>query len=146
MNAPVSLSDGKILLMAGPESFAAGYVRRSLDRLGVIAVATEPGSAAAAAYIGSPEGRSVRACLIADLDPAVAADLAEREPEVPMLFIGEAATRDLPASCRILKRPFASYQVVELLGEMAAAAPWPRRPSLRLVHSETAVTARISGT
>jgi len=134
MDAPASLTNGKVLLLSGPASFAAAYVRRSLDRLGIATVSTGPG--AATHHEARDDWRSATVCVLVDLDISVVRAVAGRQPDLPVLVIADAPDEGLPASCRALRPPFASYQVVELLDQMAVDASQSRVPRLRWASVE----------
>ena len=122
MNAPASLREGKILLLAGPQSFNASYIKRSLDLFGVPVLAP-PGSPTEAFSALSPtDWMSVTACIGVDLGQALFADLAQQRCDVPFLFVGYDPGAWFPGPYAWLCPPFAAYQVIELLGEMVAAA------------------------
>lgn len=136
MDAPASLTNGKVLFLSGPESFAAAYVRRSLDRLGIATVSTEARPGAATHHDAQDDWRSATVCVLVDLDMSVVRAVAGQQPDLPVLVIADAPDESLPASCRALRPPFASYQVIELLDQMAADASQSRVPRLRWASVE----------
>ena len=122
MNAPVKLREGKILLLAGPESFNAAYIRRTLDFFGVPVLAPPGPASEAFASLDAADWLSITACVAVDLGQAVFADLQHQRSDVPFLFVGYTPGTWFPGPYAWLCPPFASYQVVEALGEMVNAA------------------------
>ncbi len=111
-----------MLLLSGPDSFHAAYLKRSLEAFGIPTL-SPPGSASQAFAALSPaDWLSVSACIAVDLGKALFADLAERRQDVPFLFIGQQSGSWFPGPYAWLCPPFAAFQVVETLGEMVAAA------------------------
>jgi hypothetical protein len=131
MNASASLTNGTILLLAPPESFGAFYLGRALDRLGV-PVTRMRSVAAALAQRDPADWSAIHACVIVDLGPSSMMDFALARPRLLCLFIGADMPEVLPDSWRVLRSPFASYQAIDLLGEMMRQRP-AARPALRLV-------------
>jgi hypothetical protein len=122
MNTPASLRQGKILLLAGPLSFNAAYIRRTLDFFGVPVLAP-PGTAEEAfATLAPADWKSVTACVAVDLSHALFTDLSDRHKEVPFLFVGYDPVAWFAAPYSWLCPPFASYQVIETLSDMVTAA------------------------
>jgi hypothetical protein len=146
MHAPVSLRNGKILLLAGQDSFSAAYVRHMLDRCGVPVLTWDKGDHGSSndALSGAS---TLKAGIVADVEPGQIGVVAECQPGLPILFIGDPGDTPLPQSCRALRPPFASYQVVELLDDMVrerkAAAPVVQ---LRVVATEPQQSPRHLGT
>ena len=122
MNAPASLRQGKILLLAGPLSFNAAYIRRTLDFFGVPVLAPAGTAEDAFASLSPADWKSVTACVAVDLTHAMFTDLSEQHKEVPFLFVGYDPIAWLTAPYSWLSPPFASYQVIETLSEMVTAA------------------------
>jgi hypothetical protein len=132
MNAPLNLRQGKVLLLSGPGSFNASYIRHSLDMFGV-AVLAPPGSPADAFSNLSPaDWFSVTACIAVDLGEALLADFQQRRRDVPFLFVGYDPGAWLSGPYSWLSPPFAAYQVIELLGEMVAATSAAMSASLAI--------------
>jgi hypothetical protein len=122
MNAPVNLREGKVLLLAGPESFNAAYIRRTLDFFGVPVLAPPGPASQAFASLDAADWLSVTACVAVDLGQALFADLSQQRRDVPFLFVGYDPGTWFPGPYAWLCPPFASYQVVEALGEMVSVA------------------------
>jgi hypothetical protein len=122
MNAPVNLREGKVLLLAGPESFNAAYIRRSFEFFGVPVLAPPGPAAEAFATLSAADWTSITACVAVDLGQAQFADLSHQRRDVPFLFVGYDPSTWFPGPYAWLCPPFASYQVVEALGQMVGAA------------------------
>jgi len=122
VNAPTHLRDGKVLLLAGPNSFNASYIRRSLDLFGVPVLAPPGPATEAFSQLSPADWMSVTACIAVDLGQALFADLAQQRRDVPFLFVGYDTGTWFPGPFGWLCPPFAAYQVIEMLGEMVATA------------------------
>lgn len=121
MESLAGLGDGKILLLAGPSSFTAAYVRRSLDFLH-IPVLSPPGPPSEAfAQLTAEDWRSVTGCIAADVGPALFADVTAEARRIPCLFVGCTCGGWYPGPYAWLKPPVASYQLVETLCAIARA-------------------------
>ena len=122
MEAQVGPGEGKILLLAGPSSFTAAYLKRSLDFLG-IPVLSPPGPPNEAfANLTPEEWNGVIGCIAADVGPALFADIAADARGIPCLFVGYSCGGWFPGPYAWLQPPFASYQLIETLRAMAAVS------------------------
>ena len=122
MNAPFSLQQGNVLLLAEPDSFSAAYIRRSLEMFGVPVLAPEGPPESAVASLDPAEWLSVSACIAIDLSKSIYDNLSAQQREIPFVFIGQDPGKWFAGPYSWLCPPFAAFQVVELLGDMVAAA------------------------
>ena len=122
MNAPFSLQQGNVLLLAEPDSFSAAYIRRSLEMFGVPVLAPEGPPDTAVASLDPAEWLSVSACIAIDLSKSIYDSLSAQQREIPFVFIGQDPGEWFAGPYSWLCPPFAAFQVVELLGDMVAAA------------------------
>lgn len=118
MQGLAGLGEGKILLLAGPSSFAAGYIKRSLEFVG-IPVLSPPGSASEAfAQLTEEDWASVIGCIAADVGPALFADITKGARFVPCLFVGSCCGGWFPGPYAWLTPPFAPFQILDALAAM----------------------------
>jgi len=122
MNAPFSLRQGNILLLAEPDSFSGAYIKRSLEMFGVPVIVPEGPPEAALASLDPAEWLSVSACIAVDLGRAWLDNLSAQQREIPFVFVGADPVDWFAGPYSWLCPPFAAFQVVELLGDMVAAA------------------------
>lgn len=122
MNAPFSLRQGNVLLLAEPDSFSASYIRRSLEMFGVPVLAPKGPPEIALASLDPAEWLSVSACIAVDMGQAILDSLSAQQREIPFVFIGQNPGDWFAGPYSWLCPPFAAFQVVELLGDMIAAA------------------------
>jgi hypothetical protein len=130
MNAPFSLSQGHVLLLAEPQSFSAAYIRRSLELFGVKVIAPDVRPEQALASLDPAEWMSVSACIAVDLGQALFEMLSTQRREIPFIFVGQDPGAWFSGPYSWLCPPFAAFQVVERLGEMMAAASAAMQASL----------------
>lgn len=129
MNAPFNLAKGNILLLSNPESFSAAYLKRSLNMFGISVIAPDGPPEHGLASLDAAEWLSISACVAIDLSQALFDMLAAQRYEVPFIFIGRNP-RDWFSPHGWLTPPFAAFQVVEMLGQMVAAATATMQASL----------------
>jgi len=122
MNAPFSLRQGNVLLLAEPDSFSASYIRRSLEMFGVPVLVPEGPPENAIASLDPAEWLSVSACIAIDMSKAIYDGLSAQQRQIPFVFIGQDPGEWFAGPYSWLCPPFAAFQVVELLGDMVAAA------------------------
>jgi hypothetical protein len=122
MNAPFSLQQGHILLLAEPESFSAAYIRRSLEMVGVPVIMPDGPPEAALASIDPAEWLHISACIAVDMGRALFDTLSAQQREIPFVFVGADPGDWFAGPYSWLCPPFAAFQVIELLGDMVAAA------------------------
>ena len=122
MNAPFSLQQGNILLLADPGSFNASYIRRSLEMAGVSVVVPEGSLEEGLAGIDPTEWLNFSACIAVDIGKAMLDTLAAQQREIPFVFVGADPGDWFAGPYSWLCPPFAAFQVIELLGDMVAAA------------------------
>jgi hypothetical protein len=122
MNAPFSLQQGNVLLLAEPDSFSAAYIRRSLEMFGVPVLAPEGPPESALASLDPAEWLSISACIAVDMGRTLLDALSPQQREIPFVFVGQQPGDWFAGPYSWLCPPFAAFQVVELLGEMVAAA------------------------
>ena len=122
MNAPFSLRQGNILLLAEPNSFSASYIRRSLEMAGVSVVALDGPPEIALASVDPAEWLNFSACIAVDIRKAMLDTLSVRQREIPFVFVGADPGDWYAGPYSWLCPPFAAFQVIELLGDMVAAA------------------------
>jgi hypothetical protein len=122
MNAPFSLRQGNILLLAEPDSFSASYIRRSLETAGVNVVALDGPPEMALAGLDPAEWLNFSACIVVDIGKAMLDALAAQQREIPFVFVGADPGDWFASPYSWLCPPFAGFQVIELLGDMVAAA------------------------
>jgi len=122
MNAPFSLQQGNVLLLAEPDSFSAAYIRRSLEMFGVPVLAPEGPPESALASLDPAEWLSISACIAVDMGRTLLDALSPQQREIPFVFVGQQPGDWFAGTYSWLCPPFAAFQVVELLGEMVAAA------------------------
>lgn len=122
MNAPFSLRQGNVLLLAEPDSFSAAYIRRSLELAGIVVVALDGPPETALAGIDPAEWLNFSACIAVDLGQAMLDALSAQKREIPFVFIGADPGEWFNGPYSWLCPPFAAFQVIELLGDMVAAA------------------------
>jgi hypothetical protein len=132
MNAPFNLRQGNVLLLAEPDSFSASYIRRSLELFGVPVLAPQGAPEAALAALDPAEWMSVSACIAVDLGKAMFDALSPQQREIPFVFIGQDPGDWFAGPYSWLCPPFAAFQVVEMLGEMVAAASRTMQAGLEL--------------
>lgn len=123
MQSRAGLSEGKILLLAGPSSFIAGYIKRSLDFVG-IPVLSPPGTPSEAfAALTEDDWASVTGCIAADVGPALFADIAKDARLIPCLFVGGCCGSWFPGPYAWLAPPLAPFQMLDALDAMLTAIP-----------------------
>ena len=122
MTAPFSLRHGNILLLAEPDSFSAAYIRRSLEMAGVRVVALEGPPATALAGLDPAEWLNFSACIAVDIGKAMLDTLSAQQRDIPFVFVGADPGEWFAGPYIWLCPPFAAFQVIELLGDMVAAA------------------------
>jgi len=122
MNAPFSLRQGNILLLAEPDSFSASYIRRSLEMAGVSVVALDGPPEMALSSVDPAEWLNFSACIAVDIGKALLDNLSARQREIPFVFVGQDPGDWFAGPYSWLCPPFAAFQVIELLGDMVAAA------------------------
>ena len=122
MNAPFSLRQGNILLLAEPDSFSAAYIRRSLEMAGVNVVALDGSPEMALAGLDPAEWLNFSACIAVDIGQAMLDTLSAQRRDIPFVFIGADPGDWFAGPYSWLCPPFAAFQVIELLGDMVAAA------------------------
>jgi len=122
LNAPFSLRQGNILLLADPDSFSASYIRRSLEMAGVSVVALDGPSETALAGLDPAEWLNFSACIAVDIGKAMLDTLSAQQREIPFVFVGADPGDWFAGPYSWLCPPFAAFQVIELLGDMVAAA------------------------
>ena len=130
MNAPFSLQQGNILLLADPESFSAAYIRRSLEMAGVSVVALDGPPETALAGIDPAEWLNFSACIAVDIGKAMLDTLSAQQRDIPFVFVGADPGDWFAGPYSWLCPPFAAFQVIELLGDMVAAASRTMQASL----------------
>jgi hypothetical protein len=135
MNAPFSLTQGQILLLAEPQSFSAAYIRRSLELYGIKVIAPDVRPEQALASLDPAEWMSVSACIAVDLGQALFEMLSAQRREIPFIFVGQDPGAWFGGPYSWLCPPFAAFQVVERLGEMMAAAGAAMQASLDFASS-----------
>ena len=113
---PPGLDGGKVLILAGPDSFTASYVKRALALVDI--PVTAPGEAPDAAYsrMDAEEWDSIIGCIAVDVGAARFPDFDYRSRAIPCLFVGSCCGAWLAGPYSWLCPPVASYQVVEALG------------------------------
>ena len=121
MEAP-ALPRGKILLLAGPNSFNAAYLRHSLHFFSVPVIA--PGGTVQEALTSlTPEDwASISACLAVDVSPGQIADTVGKVHDIPCLFVGYDPGAWYLGPYAWLSPPFASYQVIDTITKMMETA------------------------
>lgn len=118
-----SFGEGKILLLAGPSSFTASYIKRSLDFVG-IQVLSPPGPPSEAFATLTPEDwASVVGCIAADVGPAMFADIVRDARAVPCLFVGSCCGGWFPGPYAWLTPPLAPFQMIDALQKMLRPLP-----------------------
>ena len=122
MNAPFSLRQGNILLLAEPDSFSAAYIRRSLEMAGVNVVALDGSPEIALAGLDPAEWLNFSACIAVDIGQAMLDTLSAQRRDIPFVFVGADPGDWFADPYSWLCPPFAAFQVIELLGDMVAAA------------------------
>ena len=122
MNAPFSLRQGNILLLAEPDSFSAAYIRRSLEMAGVNVVALDGSPEMALAGLDPAEWLNFSACIAVDIGKAMLDALSAERRDIPFVFVGADPGDWFAGPYSWLCPPFAAFQVIELLGDMVAAA------------------------
>jgi len=122
MNAPFSLRQGNILLLAEPDSFSASYIRRSLEMAGVSVVALDGPPEMALSSVDPAEWLNFSACIAVDIGKALLDNLSAQQREIPFVFVGQDPGDWFAGPYSWLCPPFAAFQVIELLGDMVAAA------------------------
>lgn len=122
MNAPFSLRQGNILLLAEPDSFSAAYIRRSLEMAGVNVVALDGSPEMALAGLDPAEWLNFSACIAVDIGRAMLDTLSAQRRDIPFVFVGADPGDWFAGPYSWLCPPFAAFQVIELLGDMVAAA------------------------
>ena len=122
MNAPFSLRQGNILLLAEPDSFSASYIRRSLEMAGVPVIVPQGSPESALEALDPGEWLSISACIAVDMGRALFDSLSARQREIPFVFVGADPGDWFAGPYSWLCPPFAAFQVIELLGDMVAAA------------------------
>ena len=122
MNAPFSLRQGNILLLAQPDSFSASYIKRSLEMAGVSVVALDGPPDAALTGLDPAEWLNFSACIAVDIGKAMLDALAAQQRDIPFIFVGADPGDWFAGPYSWLCPPFAAFQVIELLGDMVAAA------------------------
>ena len=132
MNAPIGLRQGNILLLAEPESFSAAYIRRSLEMAGVSVVTLDGPLETALASIDPAEWLNFSACIAVDIGKAMLDSLSAQQREIPFVFIGQDPGDWFAGPYSWLCPPFAAFQVIEMLGDMVAAATRTMQAALDL--------------
>jgi len=132
MNAPIGLRQGNILLLAEPESFSAAYIRRSLEMAGVSVVTLDGRLETALASIDPAEWLNFSACIAVDIGKAMLDSLSAQQREIPFVFIGQDPGDWFAGPYSWLCPPFAAFQVIEMLGDMVAAATRTMQAALDL--------------
>jgi len=122
LNAPFSLQQGNILLLADPGSFNASYIRRSLEMVGVSVVVPEGSLEEGLASLDPAEWLNFSACIAVDIGQAMLDTLAAQQRKIPFVFVGGDPGDWFGGPYSWLCPPFAAFQVIELLGDMVAAA------------------------
>jgi hypothetical protein len=122
LNAPFSLRQGNVLLLAQPDSFSGSYIRRSLEMFGVPVLAPQGPPESALAGLDPAEWLSISACIAVDMGRAMFDSLSAQQREIPFVFVGQDPGDWFAGPYSWLCPPFAAFQVVEALGEMVAAA------------------------
>jgi hypothetical protein len=122
LNAPFSLRQGNILLLAEPDSFSAAYIRRSLEMAGVNVVALDGSPEMALAGLDPAEWLNFSACIAVDIGRAMLDTLSAQRRDIPFVFVGADPGDWFAGPYSWLCPPFAAFQVIELLGDMVAAA------------------------
>ena len=122
MNAPFSLQQGNILLLADPGNFNAAYIRRSLEMVGVSVVVPDGTPDEALASIDPTEWLNFTACIAVDIGKAMLDTLSAQQQKIPFVFVGADPGDWFAGPYSWLCPPFAGFQVIELLGDMVAAA------------------------
>jgi len=122
LNAPFSLRQGNILLLAEPDSFSAAYIRRSLEMAGVNVVALDGSPEMALAGLDPAEWLNFSACIAVDIGQAMLDTLSAQRRDIPFVFVGADPGDWFAGPYSWLCPPFAAFQVIELLGDMVAAA------------------------
>lgn len=130
MNAPFSLRQGNILLLAEPDSFSAAYIRRSLEMAGVNVVALDGSPEMALAGLDPAEWLNFSACIAVDIGKAMLDTLSAQRRDIPFVFVGADPGDWFAGPYSWLCPPFAAFQVIELLGDMVAAASRTMQASL----------------
>jgi len=132
MNAPFSLRQGNILLLAEPDSFSASYIRRSLEMAGVSVVALDGPPEMALSSVDPAEWLNFSACIAVDIGKALLDNLSARQREIPFVFVGQDPGDWFAGPYSWLCPPFAAFQVIEMLGDMVAAATRTMQAALDL--------------
>jgi len=122
LNAPFSLRQGNILLLAEPDSFSAAYIRRSLEMAGVNVVALDGSPEMGLAGLDPAEWLNFSACIAVDIGQAMLDTLSAQRRDIPFVFVGADPGDWFAGPYSWLCPPFAAFQVIELLGDMVAAA------------------------
>jgi len=122
MNAPFSLRQGNILLLAQPDSFSASYIKRSLEMAGVSVVAIDGAPEVGLAGLDPAEWLNFSACIAVDIGKAMLDALSAQQRDIPFIFVGADPGDWFAGPYSWLCPPFAAFQVIELLGDMVAAA------------------------
>src|SRR3954466_16085554 len=122
MNAPFSLQQGNILLLAEPDSFSGSYIRRSLEMAGVSVVALDGPPETALASLDPAEWFNFSACIAVDMGKAMLDSLSAQQRQIPFVFVGQDPGDWFAGPYSWLCPPFAAFQVIELLGDMVTAA------------------------
>jgi len=135
MNAPFSLTERHVLLLAEPQSFSAAYIRRSLELYGIKVIAPDLRPEQALASLDPAEWMSVSACIAVDLGQALFEMLSAQRREIPFVFVGQDPSAWFSGPYSWLCPPFAAFEVVERLGEMMAAAGAAMQASLDFAKS-----------
>lgn len=120
------LADRRVLVVED-EWFVASYLRDALESAGAAVIGPVPSRAEALALIeGAPPPDA--ATLNIRLEDGDSLPVAERlrRMGVPFVFLSATAGVDLPPAFRLtprLAKPFAAFQVVELIERLVALAP-----------------------
>jgi len=115
---PPSLEGGKVLILAGADSFTAAYVKRTLESIGVAVTTPAEPPRAAFTHLADEEWGSIIGCIAVDVGPALFADVEHCARAIPCLFVGSCCGGWFPGPYAWICPPVASYQVVEALGAM----------------------------
>jgi len=116
LERPPGLKGGKVLILAGSDSFTACYVKRTLDLVGVPVTAPPEAPKAAFVRLSTEEWSSIIGCIAVDVGPALFADVERGARAIPCLFVGSCCGAWFPGPYAWICPPVASYQVVEALG------------------------------
>jgi hypothetical protein len=122
---PKEVERGKVLLLAQPESFSASYIRRCLEFWGIPVITPAGSPSEAFAQMSAEDWLSIWACVAVDLGQALFADLSREARSVPFLFVGAVPGAWFPGPYSWLAPPFASFQVLEVLRDLATRPLMP---------------------